>query len=67
MNRGRRRLKGCGLSDILGYELRAPPPNPNMIKIVGQKSKCIMLDYILDSDIDDTDVNLKRNHYGLPG
>jgi hypothetical protein len=29
MNKGRRRPKGRGLSDVLSYELKAPPPNPN--------------------------------------
>ena len=52
---------------MLGYELKTPPPNPKMIKIVGQKSKFVMLDDIPDSDIVDADVTPKKEHYGFPG
>ena len=61
-----RRPNGRGLSDVLGRELKIPPPSlkPN---VVGQRSKFVLEEDILDVDITDADVTLLKEHDGVPG
>ena len=66
VNKRGRRPNGRGLSDVLGRELKVPPPSL-MPKVVGQKSKFVLEEDILDADIADADVTLRKEHYGVPG
>ena len=68
MNKGRRRPEGRGLSDVLGRELKALPPlKSTTAKIFGQKTKFVLMDDILDTEIADTNVTLQKEHYRTPG
>ena len=67
VNKRARRPHGRGLSDVLGYELKTPLPPHQRTKAVGQKSKFVLEEDILDVDIADADVTLRKEHYGVPG
>ena len=67
VNKGRRKPKGCGVSNVLGYKLNTPFPNHKATKAVGQKSKFVLEEDIIDSYITDVDITLKNEeHYGMP-
>ena len=66
MNTKGRRPNSRGLSDVLGRELKIPPPSLKP-EVVGQRSKCVLADDVLDIDITDADVTLRKEHYGVPG
>ena len=63
--KGRRPTGRC-LSDVLGRELKVSPPSLKP-KVVGQRSKFVLEEDILDVDIADADVTLWKEHYGVPG
>ena len=51
---------------MLGRKLKTPLQSqaPN---VVGQKSKFVLLEGILDADITGANVTLQKEHYGVPG
>jgi hypothetical protein len=67
VNKKARRSNGCGLSDVLGCELKSPLPLCQKTKAVGQKSKFVLEEDILNTDIADADVTLRKEHSGVPG
>ena len=67
VNKRSRRPNGRGLLDVLGYELKTPLPLQQKPKVVGQRSKFVLEEDILDVDIADSDVTLRKEHYGVPG
>ena len=62
VNKRARRPHGRGLSDVLGYELKTPLPlhKKKKVKAVGQKSKFVLQEDILDAGIADADVTLRE-------
>ena len=53
--------------NVVEYTPNTPLPKFKATKVVGQKSKFVLGEDILDSDIADTDITLKKEHDGTPG
>ena len=62
----RRRPNSRGLSNVLGRKLKIPLPSQRH-KVVGQKSKFVLPEDLLDASITNADITLQKEHYGVPG
>ena len=66
MNKGRKQPYEHGLSNVLGRDLKTPPPKSTNANAIRHTTKFVPVDDFPDSKVIDTDITLQKEHYGLP-